>query len=73
VGEIMTLHNAPTQIVVAVNVDFDNRISAGEVERIVEAIERDLHAEFPSINRVYVRPHEDAGIKFGKTRGLTAS
>jgi cation diffusion facilitator family transporter len=73
VGEIMTLHNAPTQIVVAVNVDFDNRISAGEVERIVEAIERDLQAEFPSINRVYVRPHEDAGIKFGETRGLAAS
>jgi cation diffusion facilitator family transporter len=73
VGEIMTLHNAPTQIVVAVNVDFDNRISAGEVERIVEAIERDLQAEYPSINRVYVRPHEDAGVKFGETRGLTPS
>ncbi|MGN6819962.1 MAG: cation diffusion facilitator family transporter [Sphingomonas sp.] len=70
VGEIMTLHNAPTQIVAAVNVDFDNRLSAGEVERIVEAIERDLQTEFPSIHRVYVRPHENAGMKFGETRGL---
>jgi len=69
VGEIMTIHNAPTQIVAAVNVDFDNRLSAGDVERIVDAIERDLQAEFPSIHRVYVRPHEDAGMKF-EARGL---
>lgn len=69
VGEIMTIHNAPTQIVAAVNVDFDNRLSAGDVERIVDAIERDLQAEFPSIYRVYVRPHEDAGMKLD-ARGL---
>jgi len=69
VGEIMTIHNAPTQIVAAVNVDFDNRLSAGDVERIVDAIERDLQAKFPSIHRVYVRPHEDAGMKF-EARGL---
>jgi cation diffusion facilitator family transporter len=70
VGEIMTIHNAPDQIVAAVNVDFDNRLSAGEVEQIVDAIERDLQAEFPTIMRIYIRPHEDAGLKFGPGRGL---
>jgi cation diffusion facilitator family transporter len=70
VGDIMTIHNAPTQIVAAVNVDFDNRLTAGDVERIVDEIERDLQAEFPSIQRIYVRPHEDAGMKFGASRGL---
>jgi len=73
VGEIMTIHNAPEQIVAAVNVDFDNRLSAGDVERIIDAIERDLQAEFPSIYRVYILPHEDAGMKFGETRGLAKS
>ena len=70
VGEIITIHNAPDQIVVAVNVDFDNRLSAGDVERIVDEIERALQIEFPAIYRVYVRPHEDAGAKFGVARGL---
>ena len=70
VGEIVTIHNAPDQIVAAVNVDFDNRLNAGEVEQIVDAIERDLQAEFPAISRIYIRPHEDAGIKFGPGRGL---
>jgi cation diffusion facilitator family transporter len=70
IGEIMTIHNAPDQIVAAVNVDFDNRLGAGDVERIVDEIERLLQSEFPAIYRVYVRPHEDAGAKFGAARGL---
>jgi cation diffusion facilitator family transporter len=70
VGEIMTLHNAPEQIVAAINVDFDNRLGASDVERIVAEIEQSLRAEFPSIYRVYVRPHEHAGAKFGDARGL---
>jgi cation diffusion facilitator family transporter len=70
VGEIMTLHNAPEQIVAAVNVDFDNRLGASDVERIVAEIEQSLRADFPSIYRVYVRPHEHAGAKFGDARGL---
>lgn len=69
VGKIMTIHNAPDQIVAAVNVDFDNRLSAADVERIVDDIERSLQVEFPAIYRVYVRPHEDAGTKFGPERG----
>ncbi len=70
IGEIMTIHNAPEQIVAALNVDFDNRLSAGDVERIVDEIERAVQQQFPSVTRVYVRPHEDAGLKFGLDRGL---
>lgn len=70
IGEIMTIHNAPEQIVAAVNVDFDDQLSARDVERIVDEIERSLQIEYPSIYRVYVRPHEDAGAKFGTARGL---
>ena len=70
IGEIMTLHNAPEQIVAAMNVDFDNRLMASDVERLVEEIEHAVQTEFPSVTRVYVRPHEDAGKKFGDGRGL---
>jgi cation diffusion facilitator family transporter len=70
IGEIVTIHNAPNQIVVAMNVDFDNRLGAGDVERIIDAIERDVQCAHPDVTRIYVRPHEDAGVKFGKGRGL---
>ena len=70
IGEIMTIHNSPNQIVAAMNVDFDNKLSAGDVERMVSEIENLLCAEFPAIYRVYVRPHENAGAKLGRTRGV---
>jgi cation diffusion facilitator family transporter len=70
IGEIVTIHNAPNQIVVAMNVDFDNRMSAGDVERIIDEIERDVRAGHPDVTRIYVRPHENAGLKFGEGRGL---
>lgn len=73
VGDIMTIHNAPEQIVAAVNVDFDNRLGAGDVERIVGEIEAQLQLEFPAIYRVYVRPHDNAGAKLGPNRGLVTS
>jgi cation diffusion facilitator family transporter len=70
IGEIVTIHNAPNQIVVAMNVDFDNRMSAGDVERIIDEIERDVRTGHPDVTRIYVRPHENAGLKFGEGRGL---
>lgn len=73
VGEIVTIHNAPREIVAAMNVDFDNRLSAGDVERIIDEIERTVQANFRSVKRIYVRPHENAGLKFGVSRGLSAS
>lgn len=70
IGEIITIHNAPEQIIAAVNVDFDNRLTAGDVERMIDQIERELQSEFPSVYRVYIRPHEDAGVKLGAGRGM---
>jgi cation diffusion facilitator family transporter len=70
IGEIVTIHNAPNQIVVAMNVDFDNRLGASDVERIIDTIETDVRAGYPDVTRIYVRPHENAGVKFGEGRGL---
>ena len=69
IGEIVTIHNAPNQIVVAMNVDFDNRMTAGDVERIVDAIETDVRTDHKDVTRIYIRPHEDAGLA-RESRGL---
>ena len=60
VGEIITVHHAPDQIVAAMAVDFDNAITAGDVERIVAEIERDVRAAHPDVTRIYVRPQAGA-------------
>lgn len=58
VGETITVHNAPDQVVAAMSVDFDNRMGAGDVERIVAEIEADVRRTLPQVVRLYIRPME---------------
>jgi cation diffusion facilitator family transporter len=58
VGDMMTVHNAPDQVVAAMAVDFDNRLGAGDVERIISEIEADVHRTLPQVVRLFIRPME---------------
>ncbi len=60
VGYVLTVHSSPDQITVMMNVDFDNAITAGEVERVVCAIEQDAQRRWPQVRRLFVRPMEGA-------------
>ena len=56
VHEVLTVHHAPDQIVSVISADFDDGISAADVERIVRDIEAKVAADFPVVTRLYVRP-----------------
>ncbi len=56
VHEVLTVHHAPDQIVAVISADFDDQISAGDVERIVRDIEAAVARDFPVVTRLYVRP-----------------
>jgi cation diffusion facilitator family transporter len=56
VHEVLTVHHAPDQVVSVISADFDDDITAGDVERIVRDIEAKVAADFPIITRLYVRP-----------------
>jgi hypothetical protein len=43
------------------SVDFDDGISAREVEDIVAAIEAEAFTQWPLVKRLYVRPQRGAG------------
>ena len=57
-GEVLTVHSAPDVITAMVSVDFDDGISAGDVERIVCEIEQDASERWPQIARLYIRPRQ---------------
>ena len=61
VGDVLTLHNAPDQITAMVSVDFDDAISAHEVETIVHRIEQEAAARWPTVRRLFIRPQSGAG------------
>ncbi|MFL9842517.1 cation diffusion facilitator family transporter [Sphingomonas sp. ST-64] len=56
VHDVMTVHQAPDQVVSVISADFDDAISAGDVERIIRDIEALVAVEFPIVTRIYIRP-----------------
>ena len=61
VGHILTVHSSPDQITVVMSADFDDSIRAGEVERVIAAIEAEVEAHWPHVKRLYIRPQQGAG------------
>ena len=61
VGEVLTIHSSPDQVTAMMSVDFDDGISAREVEDIVAAIEEEACRKWPLVKRLYVRPQRGAG------------
>jgi len=56
VGEVLTVHQAPDMVVTVISADFDDAITAREVEQTVRDIETAVAGQFPVVTRVYVRP-----------------
>jgi len=60
IGEILTVHSAPDQITAMLAVDFDDKITAREVEWVVSRIEDETQAKYPEVTRLYIRPFSHA-------------
>ena len=56
VQEVLTVHQAPDMVVAIISADFDDAISARDVEQTVADIEAAISARFPRVTRVYIRP-----------------
>jgi cation diffusion facilitator family transporter len=67
VGEILTMHSSPDQVLAMLSVDFDDGISARDVERLVCEIESEAEARFPIVRRLYIRPQ--SGVVPGMETG----
>ncbi len=61
VGDVLTVHSSPDQITAMVSVDFDDAISALEVETIVDRIEVEAAGRWPKVQRLFIRPQSGAG------------
>ncbi len=57
-GEVRTVHSSPDQITAMLSVDFDNSITAADVEQIVCTIEEEATKRWPQVRRLYIRPRK---------------
>jgi len=60
VGHVRTVHSSPDQITAMINVDFDDKILAGEVERIVCDVELEAQERWPEVRHLFIRPMQGA-------------
>lgn len=62
VNHVRTIHTAPESIFVAISADFDDTLTMGVAETLIEQIETELKAAEPMLSSIYIRPEkrEDA-------------
>ena len=54
INQVLTMHFGPREVLVALSLDFDDTISAAQIEAAVAHIERTIKTQFPEIARVFV-------------------
>ena len=54
INQVLTMHFGPREVLVALSLDFDNSVSAAQIETAVAHIERAIKTQFPEIARVFV-------------------
>ncbi|MFL6731939.1 MAG: cation diffusion facilitator family transporter [Sphingomicrobium sp.] len=62
VGQVLTVHSAPDQITAMLSVDFDDNITARDVEALVWGIEVEAAKRFPMVRRLYLRPRSPVDV-----------
>jgi cation diffusion facilitator family transporter len=67
VNEILTLHMGPQYILLNMSVDFDDAASAGEVEKTIARLDREIKKEFPRIKRIFVEAEDRRGRGEGRS------
>jgi cation diffusion facilitator family transporter len=54
VNEVLTMHMGPDYILTNISVDFDDTMSADEIEKCVAEIDRSIKQQYPQIKRIFI-------------------
>jgi cation diffusion facilitator family transporter len=60
VNHVRTIHTGPHSVFVAISADFDDRLTMGAGEVLIELIEAALRREMPELSSIYIRPEKRA-------------
>ncbi|MER9593573.1 cation diffusion facilitator family transporter [Mesorhizobium sp. M0244] len=69
---VLTLHMGPQEIVAALSVEFEDHLSAPEIENCVERMEARLQTEMPEVTRLFVKP-QTSGTWEQRSKAMAAA
>ncbi|KQN02695.1 MULTISPECIES: cation diffusion facilitator family transporter [Sphingomonas] len=58
VNHVRTIHTAPESIFAAISADFDDSVTMGDGETLIEAMESELRVAIPMLSSIYIRPEK---------------
>ena len=61
VNEILTMHLGPEDILVNVSLDFEDDLTAGEIEETVTRLEKRIRSVHPEVSRIFIEVQSAAG------------
>lgn len=57
---VFTVHMAPDQVIAALSVEFRDSLETPDIERIIDKLERAIHARLPDVIAIFVKPQASA-------------
>ena len=61
VSEVLTMHNGPEDILVTISADFQDDLTAGDIEQMIEEVETSIRRRHPSISRIFIEGEDTPG------------
>jgi cation diffusion facilitator family transporter len=57
-GDVLTMQMGPDNLLVAVDLDFDDDLSVGELESLVARLEKGIRDALPEVKQVFIEAHK---------------
>jgi cation diffusion facilitator family transporter len=61
VNELVTVQQAPDQVVAMMSLDYDDGLDGGTIERVTTKLRREIREAYPEIKRIFVTPADADG------------
>lgn len=68
INELRTMHMGPEDVLLALSLDFNDRLSSGDVEQSIYRIEQAIKSQFPEVKRLFIEVQAEHHHKAGEMR-----
>lgn len=69
IGELLTMHFGPNEILLALSIDFHDELSLAEIEQTIEQITAQLKGKIPRLTRIFLRPIPHGPVQHDRKAG----
>jgi cation diffusion facilitator family transporter len=63
IGEISTMHMGPDDILLAIDVDFRDDVTLGELEKVIDRMEQGIRKKVPEVRQIFIEADDVEGYR----------